>query len=175
MTEQESSPLRRADVVELLQMAELREIKYYELSARLRTESWDKPEDAPVAEPDTSREAEEAGDEQDSQLVVNMRSSSTSIEVRVRMAVRNQVAEFVADVSAWYHFSEQVYLDDDLRTEFGERIGVMAVWPFLREALHAQGAKLRTEIPLLGIIRQGQVSLRDVEPQEGTPRSPASD
>lgn len=166
MTEEESPSLRQVDVIEMLQLAELEDIKYYELAARLRAKPWDEAdagtEGGPVAESGDAGEVEQPEDGQDNQLVVSMRSSSTSIEVRVRMVVQNPVAEFVADVSAQYHLTEPLDLNEELRTEFAERVGVMAVWPFLREGLHAQGARLRTEVPLLGIIRQGQFRLRDL-------------
>jgi hypothetical protein len=153
---------RVVDVVDLLQLVELTEVHFYEISGRRRVQ-------------DTSDG--DSSDEVDAEAVipaapghpsisVMMRSSPTFIEVRTRLALLHEGVEFAVDAAALYRTQVPVAYTEDLRTEFAERVGVMALWPFLREALHTHAAKLRTTLPLLGLLRAGQVDLEQLSVEE---------
>ncbi|MGO4453704.1 hypothetical protein [Arthrobacter sp. RAF14] len=44
--------------------------------------------------------------------------------------------------------------------EFLERVAIMAIYPYQREALATYAARLRVPVPTLGLIRQGDVNLQ---------------
>lgn len=44
--------------------------------------------------------------------------------------------------------------------EFLERVAMMAVYPFQREALATYATRLRVPVPTLGLVRQGEIDLQ---------------
>jgi len=86
------------------------------------------------------------------------------------MEVLTDEGRFMADVASRYDYTEPLSVRDSVLEEFTARVGVMAVYPFVRESIHQTAARLRLPAPLLGLLRHDQVELT---PQEGQadPRS----
>jgi hypothetical protein len=99
-------------------------------------------------------------------LQVLVRGGDDSLETRVRMQVLTEEAELLADVGATYSFSEPLELPQEVVAEFVERVGVMAAFPYLREAIHTTATRLGVNVPVLGLLRSGSFSLNLAKQQD---------
>ena len=134
------SEVRRIDdVVELVDLADLVDVSLLRVSGE-RHEGDEDPE------PGQSMHILQHADE-------------AHIEVRCVMEVVTAEGRFIADVASRYDYLEPLAVDDAVIEEFTARVGVMATYPFVREAIHQTAARLRLPAPLLGLLRPGQVEL----------------
>lgn len=143
-------PIPIEDVAQLAGMVELRDVVFFQVHAE-RLESVDDgtPDEA---EPEIAIQIQE-------------RHSETRIEVRCILMGRTGDARYVIDAAAQYETEIPVELNPDVVEAFVERVGVMAVYPYLREALQSAAAKLRLEAPVLGLLRPGGVKLTAEDPR----------
>lgn len=121
---------------ELLRFVEITDFAIHELSGRVG------PND----------EAESGTDPE-----ILVRVTSSELEVRLRAVVLSDSARFIADIGVIYEFLTPVNLWSDVIGEFVARVGVMAVYPLVREAIFTTAARMRRDTPILGLIRQGDV------------------
>lgn len=140
-----TAPREIDDVVELLGTVELTGITHYEVFGRRHGPSAN-------VEPGI----------QPPQVMV--RRSRTEIETRMRMVVDTETATLAADISATYTISEPSEISEDVVTEFLERVGLMAVYPYVREAIHTSASRLAVDAPVLGLMRAGSVRIVQDEP-----------
>lgn len=145
-----TKPKAVKSAVELLSYVELTDITHYEVLGKRRATE---PEDG--FEPG-ARDPE-----------VMVRKEDGTLETRVRLTFEAVDARLVADVSAIYTLSEPLEISEEAISEFLERVGVMAVFPYLRAALHGSAAQLGVDVPVLGLLRPS--SLR-VTPDEANTR-----
>lgn len=133
-----NTPREVADAAELLGLSELTEIRVYEVTGR-RVQGEDG---------DEAREATE-------DLQLQARGGDDWFETRGKMLVQTAEADLVADAAAIFTFSEPVQVSHAVATEFVERVGVMAVYPFLREHIHTTASRLGVPAPVVGLLRAG--------------------
>jgi hypothetical protein len=132
---------------DLLDLAELSDIVYYAVSATRR---------------------DEAGPEGTShEFAIFVLHDGARIEVRCRAVVDTSDAQYVVDASSRFELKHPVEITDDAKQEFVEKVGLMAVYPYIRETVAASAAKLRLAQPLVGLLQAGNVSI--------TPTKPAAD
>lgn len=136
------SPRQIDDVLEFLDVAELSDVAYHEISGR-RTATTDA---------------------EDSQAITVLFAWAPSrVAARTRLEFRGQDAEYIVDVATIYTLSEPVTLTDKAQREFGAKVAVMAAYPYLRAGLFDLATRLRAALPVLGLLRQGQIALDHVE------------
>jgi hypothetical protein len=123
-------------IVELVDLVDLTEVRPYEASARRVDHG-----------------------EPTQELQVLLAENEDAIEVRARMSVRTEEAELLADYSVVYTVGEELDISKALKAEFVERVGIMAVYPFLREAIFAGAARIQVPAPVVGLLRAGQFSM----------------
>lgn len=159
-------------LADLVSRTELVGITYYELSARRA--------DAGSPDHDMGPAAEAApwggpDGEVFQALRVMVERNPEHIEVRCEGRFSTPDASYVTDVGARFLHEEPLDVADDVLNEFVQRVGVMAVWPYLREAVRDLSAKIDAGRVVIGLIRAGQVELTE-EPPEGSPweQGPAS-
>ena len=133
---------------EMLPLVELTEIKVYEVRGR-RIEATD---DAPRAEPTES-------------MSVHARGADTWLETRGRLVVHTLEADILADAGAVFSFSAPLDVTEAVAAEFVEKVGVMAVYPFLREHVFTTASRLGVAPPVIGLLRAGGFK---VDPSTGT-------
>ena len=131
-----------ADARELLEVAELVDIITFELRGKRVTHDGDIPEPVPA---------------------VAVRLSDEALETRLRLDVWTEDARIFADVAAVYALSEPVHLEGHVVQEFVERAGIMAVYPFVREAIFSTASRLGVKPPVLGLLRAGQFRIGGIE------------
>jgi hypothetical protein len=134
------------DVLEFLDVAELSDVAYHEIGGRLT-----------------------AGSSEESQSVAVLFAWDASrVVVRTRLELRGQDAEYVVDVATVYTLDEPATLTEAAQREFGAKVAVMAAYPYLRSGLFDMATRLRAALPVLGLLRQGQVVLDQVESTTGS-------
>lgn len=137
MSDNLSPPHAVTDTHELLDLAELTDIVFYETGGRRNPDL----EESPLS------------------IQIALRREELGLEVRCRATVSGAGGEYVADASAVFTFQKPVEATDEVITEFVERVGVMAVYPYLRESITQSSAKLGLERPVLRLLRSGDVHL----------------
>lgn len=75
--------------------------------------------------------------------------------------------QFIADdctieslFTAVWSASEAITVAGAAMGEFLERVAMMAVYPYQREALATYATRLRVPVPTLGLVRQGEIDLQ---------------
>lgn len=141
--------LRRiADARELLEVAELTGVIVYEIHGR------------------RNDPGEVVDDELRQELKVMARGDENRLETRIHMRQHTDDAALLADIGVEYTLSEPCDVSESVLHEFVERVGVMAVFPFLRESLVTTASRLGVNAPVLGLLHAG--SFR-VDPADGSP------
>ncbi|MBM7278288.1 hypothetical protein JTZ10_10990 [Gordonia rubripertincta] len=122
---------------ELLQNSELVDIRFYELKSNRRDAA------------------------QKSTWGLNVLTQADDLEflVRCKAEVDSDDAEFVVDAAAVFALSEAKGIPEPLMREFSERVGVMALFPYLRSAVFNLAAQLGVERPVLPLLRHGELQL----------------
>ncbi|MBB1010706.1 hypothetical protein BXY47_0059 [Dietzia kunjamensis] len=131
----DNSPRRIVDARSLLDLAELTDVIFYEVRARRAPQATD----SEVA------------------IQIALRRDELVLEVRCRATVTGAGGEYFTDASAVFTLREQISATEDVITDFVERVGVMAVYPYLRESISQSAAKLGLERPILKLLRPGEV------------------
>lgn len=81
------------------------------------------------------------------------------IEVRVRLELKTTAARYQVDAASQFRFSEEHEVSEEIAREFAEGVGVMAVYPYLREFVQSSSARLSLPPITLPLLRQGEVNL----------------
>jgi hypothetical protein len=130
---------------DVLARSELVDIHYIELNSRRKqTDSSDSV--------DVSAKSEAPID-------VSIQGSKSQLLVRCRIEVENEAVHCLADIVAEFSIAEGAEISEELGVEFAEKVGVMVVYPYLREAVHDLASKMRLPPPLMLLARQGQIKL----------------
>ncbi|WP_328660199.1 hypothetical protein [Nocardia salmonicida] len=140
------SPTGRAtDASELLALAELVDIVFYECSGRRSP----------------------GGEESPLSIQIALGREELGLEVRCRATISGAGGEYIADASAVFAFQEPIEATEEAITDFAARVGVMAVYPYLRESITQSSAKLGLERPVLRLLRPGETRLTANSPDQG--------
>jgi hypothetical protein len=141
---------------ELISDAELLAISFLEVSGR-RKEARD------------GDLSDTAGEGSGSKLRVWRRADGGQIEVRCRIEVGSTEASFVADAVAVFGVEALGELDAATEQEFTERVGIMVIYPYLREAVHQSAQRLAVDTPLLSLITPVRLRSRHVGEESTSP------
>ncbi|MFS0716699.1 hypothetical protein ABC337_16245 [Arthrobacter sp. 1P04PC] len=136
-----SRPRRIEDVRELVQILQLRAVNEDSFSARR-------------GEPNTGQNLGqgvrfEVGVTEDDMLATQFGFQFVAGDCSIE-------SSFIAIWSA----SEAITVSGAAMGEFLERVAMMAVYPFQREALATYATRLRVPVPTLGLVRQGEIDLK---------------
>ena len=109
---------------------------------------------------------EEDDVEQDLQAMVGQRPGI--IEVRVHATIRVRSAEYSVEAATQLHHDPDLEVSEDLAREFAEKVGVMALYPYVREAVQSACTRLRQRVVVLPLLRAGELLLtqKDVDSEE---------
>ena len=140
-----------ADLIALLSVVELVAVRFLEVSAKRIL--------------DEVRE----GFETTFEMQFLHRQSTDRLDLRFRMTAKSAEADYVVDLETSYSLASDVEIPPSVLAEFVERTGVMAAFPYVREALANLATRLGVEIPVLGLLRAGQFQVEISAPAEETP------
>lgn len=158
-------------VEELVEHLELQKMHTYELVATARDEYEDPdPEDS---DSDVVR----AGEDQ-IRVRTAVRARSQGLDYRVEFTVSHMYGQLTADIGAFYGFTAQLKFDansDDAVIAFGDRVALMAVYPYLRQAIGDLGQRIGVDITL-PMLRPGHLSFRpdDEDGEDSDAEAPRS-
>ena len=110
---------------------------------------------------DRRDDLEEDDVEQDLQAMVGQRPGI--IEVRVHASIRVRAAEYTVEAATQLHHDPDLDISEDLARDFAERVGVMAIYPYVREAVQSACTRLRQRVVVLPLLRAGDLSLAPKE------------
>jgi hypothetical protein len=81
------------------------------------------------------------------------------VEVRCRLTTTSDDCELAIDRSAVFTLNRPVVIPPPILAEFVEKVGVMTVYPYLREGLFSLAMNLGVAPPVIGLMRAGTVRL----------------
>lgn len=150
----DASELRKVDEArELLELADLVDVFFYSIRSE-RNEGTAADWDGVAGELD---------------LKINLLREGTRLEVRCVASVFNEEARYRVDAASRFELAEEVEVSDQAMAEFVGKVGLMAVYPYLREAVHQAAAKLRATPPMLGLLTSAQATVCPVAPSVEQP------
>lgn len=93
-------------------------------------------------------------------MAFRIRQRTDGLDFRCRLRVSSESARIIVDAAAVFRASGPVLVERPVAERFGEQVGLMTLFPFLREAAAdlARRLDLRVSLPLLkhGEIRLAQ-------------------
>lgn len=125
----------------LLGLAELQGVEVYELRGRELV----RPEDADFHEGFVITAAIDAAPDQ--------------IKTRFMLTFSSAVGEYYVNLAVRYVFSVPALVPKAVAVEFAEKVGIMTAFPFLREHVYNLASRLGHSVPVLGLLKQGQLTL----------------
>lgn len=135
--DQSSEAIKYADVREVLEQSELTDVIVYELQASRIGEA---------VEPQYS-------------MQVLTRLDGTEFEIRCKVEAQGQGGQYLADAGAVFTLESEGLIEEGTQRQFAEKVGVMAVYPYLRSSISQLAASLGLDRPVLPLLRAGGVSL----------------
>lgn len=148
---EERPPVHVESVVDLLSKTELTEIRTYLLQG----------------------ERAEHGEPEGSGMAISARGDSDWVEVRCRMTVQTEEADLVVDRSAMFRHAEPLEVGSDTVREFIEKVGVMTVYPYLREGVFTLASNLGISAPVMALMRAGSIRVDELSPEQSPGGPPA--
>lgn len=134
---------------DLLPLGELVDVRYIKLSA----ETLDEPREG------------FGDDDVEQKLKVQFGVIDRVIEVRVEATVMTRIAEYDVIAATQFHIeSEGLTIPDEVVEEFAEKVGVMAVYPYIREAVQSLTTRLHESPVTMPLMRQTKLAKSDTEP-----------
>lgn len=139
-------------LAELVQHVELIEVRYLEVSAKVRRGP-----------------AEDISDDHlDLRTEVEVARRNDQFGVRLRANADSKPLEVVVDLAATYGLRDGAQQpDDDVMGLFVQKVAFMTLWPFVRECTHDLSSRMRIGLPDLPIITAQQVPDFDLQPEDG--------
>lgn len=139
MTEE---PERRSvgSASELLKLVVLEDIDFYEVSGRRRAVRDDEVSGAPV-------------------IQIQQRLTDEVFEIRCIVDVEAPDATYRVDAAARFVLEEPLDVPEAVAKDFVERAGVMAVYPFVREAVLETSARLGAGRLVMAMMKAGRVNV----------------
>lgn len=146
------APRRIDDILEFMEVVSLVGMRSFEHSA-LSIESTDVPK---TTDPVEENPAEVS-------ITYAHFINETEFHTRFKLTFTEPGVVYSADIAGIYQMSEPIALAQEVQNEFAERVGIMAVFPFLRESVSTSAARMGLAVPLLGLMRPGDFR---IEPPE---------
>jgi hypothetical protein len=109
----------------------------------------------------TQLSANRSDEDSDSALSVKVaaRLSDERIEIMGSGRLAGQGAVYVVDVIAQFTKSDAREIPEDMLRDFVERVGVITIYPYIREGIVGLAAKLALPRPRIPLFRPGRVKL----------------
>lgn len=134
---------RYDDLKQLVEHADLKDIQFHELSAKL----YDEPP-----------QAEDGNSEAQVDLVFQTRTGEDDFGVRVAVTVIADVGKANAIVAADYNVSRERLPDEELLKLFATEVAMMAIFPYIREGIQSATTRVFGAPLTLPIMQRGQIT-----------------
>lgn len=141
---------RDFDLKEFLAMGELSDVRFLATHAEVHD--------------DPNEELDEDTFTQD--LLVRIGHLTGALEVRVELKVDAQFASYRVVAATQFHYQPlELEVPEELSRAFAEKVGVMAVYPYLREAINSLSTRHRQPPVTIPLLRLGEVGLGEPVPE----------
>ncbi|GAA4152423.1 hypothetical protein [Leifsonia shinshuensis] len=131
------------EISELLQHGDIADVRFLSFSGEVLSEPHEDMEDDDVR--------------QTTQVLAGR--NSDAIEVRMTITIDVREARYEATAGTQFRHDDDLDIAEDVVIEFAERIGVMTVYPFLREIISDMSGRLRQPNLTIPLLRAGQLNL----------------
>ena len=135
----------------------LRDVRFYKLSAELI-----EPDPSESTSGDETGLEQEASDEETTDISVEIglrtRQDGRSLGVRIEFSASQENWRVSLDVAAEFEADEAFMASEAGRTDFADKVGVMTLYPYIREAVGNLTQRTVGTSFILPTIRQGQIS-----------------
>lgn len=132
----------------------LRDVRFFRINAELI-------EDA-ESQIDDEGEVVAGSDEDEEEISVNIglrtRQSGNSLGIRIEFEASHDAWKVSLDVAAEFEADEPFQTSEAARTDFADKVGVMTLYPYIREAVGNLTQRTVGASFLLPTIRLGQIS-----------------
>lgn len=119
------------------------------------------------AEIDEESEASEIPGDVEPSYSLRIRHDGAELGVRLAARMYLGVGTVLADFAATYQAVEPIQTDEAMRLDFATNIGVMALIPYIRQAIADLTQRVFGQVVLLPIVQRGEISfVRDEPPAE---------
>lgn len=157
MPEGVAGPLRTAEEIVSGPAPSLTDVRFYKVSAELV-----EPDEAHGADEDSVSVKDSGGETEVAEISVNIglrtRQQGGAIGVRVEFAAVHDDWKVFLDVAAEYVAEEPFEATEEGRTDFADKVGIMTLYPYIREAVGNLTQRTVGSSFMLPTIRQGEVS-----------------
>lgn len=133
---------RYNDLEHLVKLAELKDIQFHELSARLFEHQPDAVDESAEAQVD---------------LVFQTRVGEDDFGVRVSVTATTDAGEAKTTVAADYAVDQQHHPDEELLELFATEVAMMAIFPYVREGIQSATTRVFGTPLTLPILQRGEV------------------
>lgn len=133
------------------------DVRFFKISAELIEPNDDHPRDCPSADADRIS-VEDEGTEISVNLGLRTHQDGPSIGVRIEFTASHETWRVSLDVSAEFEAQEPFVASEEARVDFANKIGVMALYPYIREIVGNLTQRTVGTSFLLPTIRPGDVS-----------------
>ncbi|MCA0217560.1 MAG: hypothetical protein LCH43_09425 [Actinobacteria bacterium] len=153
--ETQVSPAQVGSALELLQLGiEIEGVTFYSLSASLSEEiEGEVPAPADIVPT----------------YGLKTNFGSQSIGIRLVTRVMSNVGTIEVDVAVTYRTKVPVTLDEEVVLEFANEVGVMALLPYVREAISTLSARVFGNAVLMPILMRGDLVFNKPQEAESSP------
>lgn len=135
----------------------LRDVRFFKISAELIESEDEHPDDSQSADGDQTG-AEDEGTEISVNLGLRTRQDGPAIGVRIEFTASHETWRIFLDVSAEFEARESLVASEEARVDFANKVGVMVLYPYIRETVSNLTQKIVGTSVVLPTIRQGDIS-----------------
>lgn len=134
----------------------LRDVRFFKISAELVEPGDDYTEDRHSAD-DARTDAEDEGTEISVNLGLRTRQDGPLIGVRIEFTASHETWQISLDVSAEFEAQKPFVASEAARVDFANKVGVMVLYPYIREAVGNLTQRTVGTSFVLPTIRQGDI------------------
>lgn len=133
------------------------DVRFFKISAELI-----EPSDEHSRDSQSSGEDRISAEDEETEISVNLglrtHQNGPSIGVRIEFTASHETWRIFLDVSAEFEAQEPFLASEEARVDFANKIGVMALYPYIREAVGNLTQRTVGTSVVLPTIRPGDVS-----------------
>ncbi|MFI6024171.1 hypothetical protein [Amycolatopsis magusensis] len=153
---------------ELLNQLKLENIQFYEVRARLYAGFGEAPSDSSLpSDAAASGGGSDENSEQRWKFLVQL--DIRNVNLRAQLEIRGPDARYNIDAAVFYSSSDDFQVARESLEEFLNRAAMLAIYPFIREALHESARKIGASPPLLGMFDAESIQI-DLTDSDEEPR-----
>ncbi|MHB1010011.1 MAG: hypothetical protein ACYC1E_12400 [Propionibacteriaceae bacterium] len=102
----------------------------------------------------------------EARISVSARNEGGLLEVRCRLAASTEDCQVVVDRSAVFTLRLRLSIPEAVMGEFVEKVGVMTIYPYLREGAFSLASNLGVAPPVMGLLKAGSIRLMPQSAEE---------